>query len=682
MSVFENAKWIMAANAPEQPVDSYYDYWTVFSVSGDIPVTLYISAHSHYAVYVNGEFVDCGQLPDTENRQIYDTLDISAFVQPGQNTLFITQQVIGVPFPTCSMQIPGVIFAVYADGKAICVSDESCLSGANRRYLPKGEKITVQLGFNFEYDANGPQTEFVPCVAAAKEKNLIPRPTKKMVVGQPQKAKLKAQGVFLENDSSLPKSQRMHSAYLSAMTKKQLDWQKGAFSVPNDRRADGVYLLYDIGEETAGYLQFSLEVPQATEILIGWGEHLEDLRVRTACGYRHFCCRYIAKPGLNTFFHPFRRIGLRYLQLHIYSKTGTVTEVAIRPTRYPASMKPAPVKSAFHKRIWDVAANTLHLCMQDHFCDCIWREQTMYPYDGRMQMLSCYYGFEAPEFVREAIRICAETLRPDGLLQICAPGKDDVCIPSYSAVFIRSVLEYTQFTGDISLAKEVFPVMQTIAQGFAARIALNGLIALYQGQEYWHFYEWNPGMNGKPIGGKRVPITEEVYEVPMNAFVADGFECFGKLCKLLQPDTADQWLDLAQSMKAATHEYFFTDNGYVTRLADGKPCHELTQGLMLYIGAVPEQHKDMIEELIRSGTLIKSTIGLSIFTYEGLLRNGANRDYVLNDIEKRWGMMLEKGCDTFWETENGCADFGGAGALCQGWSAAPLYLFGHYRLHE
>lgn len=292
MSVFENAKWIMAAHAPEQPVDSYYDHQTVFSVSGDVPVTLYISAHSHYAVYVNGQFVDCGQLPDTENRQIYDTLDISAFVQPGQNTLFITQQVIGVPFPTCSMQIPGVIFAVYADGKAICVSDESCLSGANRRYLPNGEKITAQQGFNFEYDANVPQAEFAPSVAAPKEKNLIPRPTKKMVVGQPQKAKLKAQGVFLENDPALPKSQRMQSAYLSAMTKKQLGWQKGAFSAPNDRRADGVYLLYDIGEETAGYLQFSLEVPEDTEILIGWGEHLEDLRAgQGRCLYPKLQCR-------------------------------------------------------------------------------------------------------------------------------------------------------------------------------------------------------------------------------------------------------------------------------------------------------------------------------------------------------------------------------------------------------
>ena len=37
--------------------------------------------------------------------------------------------------------------------------------------------------------------------------------------------------------------------------------------------------------------------------------------------------------------------------------------------------------------------------------------------------------------------------------------------------------------------------------------------------------------------------------------------------------------------------------------------------------------------------------------------------------------MLDKGATTFWETEKGEADFGGAGSLCHGWSAIPIYYF-------
>lgn len=35
--------------------------------------------------------------------------------------------------------------------------------------------------------------------------------------------------------------------------------------------------------------------------------------------------------------------------------------------------------------------------------------------------------------------------------------------------------------------------------------------------------------------------------------------------------------------------------------------------------------------------------------------------------------MLDDGATTFWETELGADDFGGAGSLCHGWSAIPIY---------
>jgi len=37
--------------------------------------------------------------------------------------------------------------------------------------------------------------------------------------------------------------------------------------------------------------------------------------------------------------------------------------------------------------------------------------------------------------------------------------------------------------------------------------------------------------------------------------------------------------------------------------------------------------------------------------------------------------MLYAGATSFWETEMGEADFSGAGSLCHGWSAAPVYYY-------
>ena len=676
MSVFDGAKWIMA-RGEENPVDSYFDYRQTFTAEAG-SVTLYISAHTNYSVKFNGAFVDCGQLPDYATRQIYDTLELTAVC--GENLLEITHYVTGEAFMTSNVQVPGLIFSLWQNGKQLCASSESTLSGRNRKYQENAEKMTLQLGFTFNYDANGPETVFDTSIEIEKSMALLARPVKKLTVGAPQEFKLLAHGAYLENDPSLPVSKRIHSAWLSAVTKKLMVQENGKFALPDDRRADGMYLVYDLGGDTIGYPQLQLTVSEPTEVLVGFGEHLEDLRVRSSCGYRNFAFRFVAKPGENLFFHPFRRIGLRYMQLHIASKEATVTQVAIRPTRYPMAKKPVPVTDGYHKKIWSVASKTLELCMQDYFCDCIWREQSMYAYDGRMELLACYYGFDAPEYARESLRVCAEQLREDKLLEMCAPGKEPSNAPHYSAMYLRDILEYTNYTGDQSLLQEVFPVLRTIAQGFAEKITDKKLIPLYPGKEYWAFYEWQPGMDGKHWGTTvRRVVEEEDYDLPLNFFVADGFRCFAQLCSMMG-ENGEVYQNYYEEMANAMHRYFYrsAQGGYATLISDDVPKHELSQGMMLYLDRVPDRKP--VEQLVLSGKLLKATLGLSVYVYEGMMLCGNHKDFVRQDVETRWGMMLDRGCDTFWETERGASDFNGAGALCQGWSSIPLYLFGHYDL--
>ena len=68
---FDTAKWIFVQD-PGEAHDQYYDYVSAFTLSAEKKVTLYISAHSNYALWINGQFADCGQLPDYESRQFYD----------------------------------------------------------------------------------------------------------------------------------------------------------------------------------------------------------------------------------------------------------------------------------------------------------------------------------------------------------------------------------------------------------------------------------------------------------------------------------------------------------------------------------------------------------------------------------------------------------------------------------
>ena len=270
MSVFQNAQWIFAADVKPDVVDRYFDYQTTFSLAEPADTKLYISAYSQYAVYLNGTFVDCGQMPGYEHLQFYDTLAISDYLVPGENTLLVQQYVCGADFSTEHRQIPGVIFALYNGETQILVSSPECLSRPNPGYLENGEVVTVQLNFNFEYDANRPEADFSPSVAANKEQHLVPRPIRKLDILPPKEGKIVAQGLFRENDPTLRKAERMLTAWLSAFRNDKLGDGK-TWRIPEGRIADGIYLVSDLGGEQAGLLTFSLDVEKETEILIGFG---------------------------------------------------------------------------------------------------------------------------------------------------------------------------------------------------------------------------------------------------------------------------------------------------------------------------------------------------------------------------------------------------------------------------
>ncbi len=684
------AKWIFVKYPTQQIEDKYYDYRSTFTLESEESVWFYISAHSNYALWINGQFVDCGQFPDYEWRQMYDTLDITPYVRAGENIIEITQYVAGKAFSTGRPAIPGVIFAAATENSILKVSDETVLSGHNCRYASLKEEISGQCGYNCAYDATGPETQWETSVPAQKEKNLIARPIEKLVIGDLKMGKLKTQGVFLENDSADVKSRRMQTAYLSTMLRQdliagnqviscwsgeKLEDQDLAWQIPEGRKADGAYFLFDLGNEYAGLVELELETEEPVEVLIGYGEHIHDLRVRSNIHNRHFCFAFRAKAGKNRFFHPLQRIAGRYLQVHICGQKGVLHYVGLRPTDYPLNKLPAPVTDGLHKWIWDVGCRTLELCMHEHYEDCPWREQSLYTMDSRIQMLCGYYAFGEYRFPRESLRTIMESLRPDGLLELCAPGLVCLNIPGYTAIFPRQILEYTEYSKDLTLAEECWDGLTTIVEKFLARVDKNGLFAGHQGSEYWHFYEWRPGMH-------TLGITEPgFYEAPMQALVADSFRCYSKLGEVLGKDGSAYAL-AADTLLQNAHKKFFDEKtgAYKTRPDDAAPTHELTQSLMLWVGGVPDAHKKSVEQAILSEKLIRTSASMTAFTYDALLQNPDNQEYVLKQIEEVWSKMLCDGAQTFWETEDGEADFDRSGSLCHGWSAAPIYIFGKYGL--
>lgn len=677
--MFSKAKpiWIKG----EKKENTYALFKGEFDYSGK-DARLLIAADSHYAVYVNGEYIYSSQFADDEGRRVYDAMDISSHLHAGKNDLLIGGYCTLTDSSVYKAGKPYVIFEVFENGKSVLHSSEETLCAVNSVYTSGNVPlITGQMGYTFHMDMTAPAPEFERAAETGDNYLFIPRPIKNCVMEERKHSRLVSQGVFMDaykKDEAI--GQRIQKAFLSYREIQDITTD-GAFCKGD---ADGVYLVYDLGEEETGLMDIEIEVSEDSEILVGWGEHLDDMRVRAYVGTRNFISVLKAKKGKNHFFHPYRRLGLRYLQIHIYAKKASVLYAGVKPVHYPVPEGAAlELKDALHQMIYDTCKRTLILCMHEHYEDCPWREQALYAMDSRNQMLAGYYVFGEYDFARASLETLSRTLRPDHLLELCAPAKVAVNIPTFSMMFVVAVWEYLLYSGDREFAEKMLSTCETIVESAVARIRENGLAPRYGGTDKWNFYEWSDHLDGHDSFFKTT--DENRYDAPMNAFLILSVSRLSMIYRALGKDIEAKRMDeIASGLRASVHEHFYhPKKGYYYSFMETngkKSClDELTQAICIYAGCCPE--KDMKKALSRltDGTMVPVTLAYSVFKYESLLVNSKKYgSWVRNDIEMQWGSMLMRGGTTFFETIKAGDDFERAGSLCHGWSAVPAYLYFAY----
>ena len=709
MNIFGNAAWIWPH--AYDTVNTYVSFADEF----DAPVIpasgiMYLAADSDYALYLNETLVAFGQYADYAFDPVYDAVDITPFLHPGRNTLRVDCYHQGDDSSTHRGESAGLIYRAVLDGRT--AAESSCMTrAALMTEYDSGhavEHVSGQLGYTFRCDMRrgtrqwhtADQTTSRPIPARV-------RPIRKLTVGDNAAAHLTVHGVFDEacSGDNVTIGQRMQYALLA--------WRgpREHLPLPSDRGVllegseehDGVYALIDTGCEHAGIVSLDIDLPCDAEILIGWGEHVEDLRVRAYVGGRNFCASYYGKKGRNQFLHPFRRLGMRYLQLHIYAPQARIHYAGIRATDYPVT---APVgfrcADHLHNRIYEVSCRTLQLCMHEHYEDCPWREQALYSMDSRNQMLCGYYAFREYAFARASLRLMAQSVRADGMLELCSPARVGITIPSFTAVFLTQVFEYLCYAQDADFVRELLPTLHRIAGAFLSRIDRNtGLIPCYQESCYWNFYEWQDGLSGSIAGS--IADDDVTYDAPLNAFVALGLYALSETLVRLGLEDSEGYLTAAAGLYRAVQRVFWQEEKgcYATYLnrKNQTLTHdcELTNALVLYAsdrlfsgddGYLNRRRKAAAS--LQSGCLLPVTLSYSIFKYDVLMEEPdaagkriVIRDharYVFDDVAEKWGHMLYRGATSFWETIRGDADFDRAGSLCHGWSAVPAYLYLRYGL--
>ena len=649
---------------------------------------LRIRADSRYAAEINGRWLPAQQYADYPFYPVYDDIAIPAdWLKQGENVLLVLGYCQNEDSSTYRKGEPSLIYELTAQGRVLAASGPATLCTEQTGFVSGAvEMFSGQLSYSFRYDAEQAACPaYRPAIILPDETAAYhPRPIPQLLTGEPVPAWITAQGVFRQSGEE-ESGRRMQAAWLRHKPFGEI--ARGSALLPSEEgtvlacdEGDGLYVLLDLGKEQAGYLLLDMELPAPCRVDGGFGEHLEDLRVRTAVGGRNFAFTLHLEAGRSRFFWPVKRLGCRYLQLHVESRQVRLFYAGVRPTEYPVAAGHMPAGlSGLQRRIYEVSVDTLRRCMHEHYEDCPWREQALYAMDSRNQMLFGYDAFGETVFPRENLRLLGLGLREDGLLELCAPARVPTDIPSFSLVWITALEEYHRHTGDRAFIREMLPVMRRILAAFASW-ERDGLVQNPSG--YWGFYEWAPGLDGISEDGTRQITRDGEADAPLNAFYAMALRAAEALFTALgEADEAASIGEKRRTLSAAYRQAFYSPEKAAYRLSTAADCQEvypeLVQALTLCadLGADDAQQEALAHRLPGGEFRPAVTLSHRIYYYQALLRYPDLIPEALRDVEAYWGPMAFAGATTFWETAEGAADFADAGSLCHGWSAAPIYVY-------
>lgn len=665
----------------KEPCNQYVEFRQTF-VSKSTKARLYISCDSRAVVYLNNRFVGLVLYDGTEKTCWYEEFELTDCKENEENELKMLVYYQGTSSSNYTVFRPQLIFGlevwqengqwewtVYSGEKTFCRIDAKYQSGPVERN---------QMGYVWHYDASVQESPWKPAKCWEDEdREYRKRPIQRQKLEGRMDTCICAHG-YLPDEQG----QEFDKVMLNPIPLEE--------KLSTDRP---YYLIIDCREECTGLLDLEIDGGKGSKIYLGWGEHLADKRVRSHIGARYFECSYGCMEGKQNFIHYFHRMGLRYLELHVYPAEGRNTDclyAGILPLMYPVKESAyLRIPDQLHQKIYDVAVKTLKLCMHEHYEDCPWREQALYAMDALNQALCGYYCFGEYPFAASCLELFGEGLKEDGFLELHTPGKDAVAIPYFTFMWVIGIKDYLLHSKDEEL---VIRLWSKIRQVVDKRLeeCKQGLLLTQTSTAYWNFYEWNDLLSGEPI--YRDEDLEKRVDAPYQMSFLLMLEAVKTISHILGYTEYEEKLDhiICQMQRACFELFWETESESFLTYAyenDGEfypvkgEYGELVQAWAVLSGVVTGTEREKLLLKLASGQpeWVPCTLSMMRFKYEALLlqpeRYGV---WVFQDISKIWGEMLLSGATSFWETEDGEAAFDGAGSLCHGWSAMPVYFYHAY----
>lgn len=446
----------------------------------------------------------------------------------------------------------------------------------------------------------------------------------------------------------------------------RMDTPPSAYRLPTLRQEPiaqesiGEGMLYDFGRETFGYVRLSGLVGVAH---IYYGESREEALDKAHCETLD-----VVSTSQKLSSKAFRYVYVETADNSHYDSLSMDYEYAPYNESHSGTFA---CSDKLLNKIWEVGAYTMDLTTREFFLDGIKRDRWTWSGDAIQSYLMNYYLRFDTECVKRTIR----QLR----------GKDPVTahintIMDYTFYWFKSILDYYQYTGDLTFISEMYPKMCTLMDYVLERTNSDGLV---EGKaDDWIFVDWVDF----PMHKRGVLAFEQIlfYKALMTMHT----------CATLLHQT-DPYQQLAENVICKTRQLLWNDDrqAWEHAIEEGETNHQITKFpnmfAILYDIVDNATKRNIVDSVMENNKIDPITTPyMRFYELEALCMMG-RQTQVLQEIRNYWGGMLREGATSFWEkyipSEQGTEHLAMYGrpygkSLCHAWGASPVYLLGRYFL--
>lgn len=371
----------------------------------------------------------------------------------------------------------------------------------------------------------------------------------------------------------------------------------------------GSYVVLDMGCEIHGGVSITTEKQVDNNALrITFGESL--MEALSTVGVKNSTINHSSRDvvidtdGASTV--EFGNTGYRFVKIEAMKTTAYLKTVhgifVYRDIEYKGSFECDDEKI---NRIWNTAAYTVHLNMQDYLWDGIKRDRLVWMGDLHPEILTVCSVFGYNDVVPKSLDLGIEMAALDGWMNT---------IPSYTCWWIIDQYDWYMQNGDTEyLFKNRDYIFETLEK-IISNVKENGDLTF----EYF-FCDWSSRETPDEIIG--------TYGVALKSLI-----CGEKLCEYLKNDGLALKCRIGADnlLKRKFTDFENKQTASLYALAGGIDCKEISDKLLLKNGAG----------------------GLSTFLAGYVLRTLAKAGYTKRAVDimrEYWGTMLDLGATTFWE---------------------------------